>query len=439
MSGSPTALVDDAASVAELAAAIRRAGLFAIDLEFVSEDRYVPELALVQVAWGDPAAPEVAAVDPLGVDPRPLFELVADRSIEVVAHAARQDLGLLATTYAVTAYSFIDTQIAASFAGLPDQIGYGRMVQFLFGVMLDKGPQHTDWRRRPLSDRQLRYALDDVRHLLAARDALRLRLEQRGRLAWAREESQYLAESVSQRRPPEEVYRQVGGWATLKGQSLSVLRELAAWREREALSSNTPPSWILPDPVLVELARRAPRDAPELSRVRGVSAATARRHAPSILAAVEASNGRHVADAAPRPLGARAQAQVAMVTAILHARCGDADVPARLVGGRSDAEALVAWAEAESESAASAASGEPAPSAEPAAADPASAPTAEPRPTLLEGWRYEVAGRHALAWLRGETALVADPRAPGGLRAIDVAQPEVILGGSEDEATRRRT
>jgi ribonuclease D len=408
MGRSTTALVDEAAGVAELAREIRGAGAFAIDLEFVSEDRYVPELALVQVAWGDPAAPEVAAVDPLAADVRPLFDLVADPSVEVIAHAARQDLGLLTTTYAVTARGFVDTQIAASFAGLPDQIGYARLVQQLFGVALDKGPQHTDWRRRPLSDRQLRYALDDVRHLSAAWAALRTRLEARGRLAWAREESQRLAESVVQRRPPEELYRHVGGWLALKGAALSILRELAAWREREALTSNTPPSWIAADPVLLELARRAPREPGDLTRVRGVSAATARRHGEAILAAVAAAGGRPLDIETARPLGNRAQAQAAMVTAIVQARCSEADVPIRLVGGRSDAEALVAWCE-ESRATEGAGPAESAPEADRAV------------PILLEGWRFEVAGRHAIAWLRGETALAADPRAPGGLRSIDLA------------------
>jgi ribonuclease D len=436
MSRSPTALVDDSTGVAELAAAIRRAGAFAIDLEFVSEDRYVPELALVQAAWGDPAAPEVAAVDPLVVDPRPLFDLVADPAVDVVAHAARQDLGLLTTTYGVTARAFVDTQIASSFVGLPDQIGYARMVQHLFGVVLDKGPQHTDWRRRPLSDRQLRYALDDVRHLLPAWGALRQRLEERGRLAWAREESQRLAESVAQRRPPDEIYRQIGGWVALKAPALSVLRELAAWREREALASNTPPSWILADATLLELSRRAPRDPSDLARVRGLTGPAARRHADAILAAVAAASGRAVTTVAPRPLGARGQAQAAMVTAIVQARCGEADVPVRLVGGRSDAEALVIWWEvslAGAPGAGAPTDPETAPTGSQAQVAPAGTPgelgaKEAAAPMLLEGWRREVAGRHALAWLRGETALAADPSAPGGLRSIDLASADPDSG-----------
>lgn len=392
MSGDDTTrfLVADEARVALIAGELARAGAFAFDLEFVSEDRYVPELALVQLAWGDPAAPELAAIDPLAVDVRPIFDLVADPAIEVVAHAARQDLGLLATVYGVSAHNLIDTQIASAFAGLADQIGYARLVQHLFGAAIDKGHQHTDWKRRPLSDAQLRYAFDDVRHLPAAWRELAARLAARGRVAWAREESERLARGAAQRRTPEEAYRGVGGWTALRPPALAALRELAAWREREALGSNTPPSWIATDPVLLEIARRAPADLRELGRLRGVQSGLVRKHGEALLAALGRAAGQTLAVDAPPPLSPRGQAQAAMVAAIVQARASESDLPVRLVGARADAEALVA---------AFVDSG--------AGAGP-----------LAEGWRRELAGHDALAWLRGEVALAADPAAPGGVRII---------------------
>jgi ribonuclease D len=386
----PRGLVDDPAEVAAIAGQVASAGCFAFDLEFVSEDRYVPDLALVQLAWGDPDAPRLAAVDPLAVDVRPLLELVADPAVEVIAHAARQDLGLLTSGFSLSAQRLVDTQIASGFAGLADQIGYGRMVQQLFGATIDKGSQHTDWKRRPLSDKQLRYALDDVRYLLPAWRELRRQLEERGRVEWAREESERLARSAAQRRPPEESYRGVGGWTALRPPALAALRELAAWREREALASNTPPSWIATDPVLLELARRTPRDVRELGRIRGVQGGLVRKHGEVLIAALALAADQELAVDAPRPLGGRGQAHAAMVAAIVQARCSEADVPARLVGGRTDAEALVSWYEG------SAASGG----------------------VLMEGWRHQLAGADALAWLRGEVAIAADARAAGGVRII---------------------
>jgi len=392
VSGDDTArfLVDDAARVAAIAGEAARAGLFAFDLEFVSEDRYVPELALLQVAWGDPEAPELAAIDPLAVDVRPLVELVADPAIEVVAHAARQDLGLIAAAFGLTARRLVDTQIASAFAGLADQIGYARMAQKLFGASIDKGHQHTDWKRRPLSDAQLRYALDDVRHLLAAWRHLEAKLEERGRVDWAREESDRLARSSAQRRVPEEMYRGIGGWIGLRPGQLAGLRELTAWREREALGSNTPPSWIATDPVLLEIARRAPGDLRELGRVRGVQSGLVRKYGEALLAALARAAGQSLAVDAPPQLDPRAQAQAAMVSAIVQARAGEAGVPARLVGARGDAEALVAAFQASGTGAG----------------------------LLMEGWRHELAGRDALAWLRGEVALAADPAAAGGVRLL---------------------
>jgi ribonuclease D len=386
-------IVADTERVAELAAAIARAGSFAFDLEFVSEDRYVPELALVQVAWGDPDAPEVAAVDPLAVDPAPLFALVADPDVEVIAHAARQDLGLLATVYRIAAAGLVDTQIASSFVGLPDQVGYARMVQELTGQAIDKVHQHTDWKRRPLSEAQVAYALDDVRYLQRIWRELSARLAARGRLGWAVEESARLAAGAAVRRPPEEAYRSLGGWGALKGPGRALLRELAAWREREALASNTPPSWIAPDSALVDIARRAPGIASQLGRVRGLPGATVRRHGEAILAALARGAASEEPIDAPPSLGVRQQAQTALVLAIVQAKCASAELPVRLVGGRAECEALVVWFARQ----------------EGGAGDGGDV-------ALLEGWRAELCGNDAIAWLRGEVALVADPASPGGLR-----------------------
>lgn len=384
--------------MAEIAAAIARAGVFALDLEFVSQDRYVPDLALVQVAWGDPDRPEVAAVDPLAVSVEPLVRLVADPAIEVVAHAARQDLGLLAARFEVTAAALWDTQIASAFAGLPDQVGYARMVQELVGVSLDKGSQFTNWQRRPLSHTQVYYALADVEHLLAARRVLEERLRERGRLGWAAEESTRLAQGAARRRAPEELYRTIGGAAGLDGASLAVVRELAAWREREALSSNTPPSWLASDQALVELARRAARrgDA-DLGKVRGLPPATARSHGQALRRALELGLSSPPPERVLRNQKPQAQAQAAMVGAIVQARAGDADLPVRLVGGRADHEALVEWHAA------------------------GAAEDQRGEVALAGGWRHELAGRDALAWLAGEIALAADPERPGGVRIIPIS------------------
>ncbi|HEX5759922.1 MAG TPA: HRDC domain-containing protein, partial [Thermoanaerobaculia bacterium] len=286
MTASPPQPLTQPADVAALAKDLAAAGQFALDLEFVSESRYVPELALVQVAWGDVAKPEVAAVDPLAVDPRPVVELAGDPAVPTLLHAGQGDLALLAHLYGTRGAAVLDTQIAAAFLGFGEQVGYAPLVERLLGTKLDKTAQFTQWARRPLTPEQLAYALDDVRYLPRVWGELARRLAVRGRLGWVEEESRRMAETAARRPPPEETFRRIKGWTNLNPRQLGALRALAAWREREALAGNRPPSWILQEGPLLALARRPPKSEAALEEVRGVSEATARRHGRDIVAAL---------------------------------------------------------------------------------------------------------------------------------------------------------
>ena len=387
--------------VAALTAELRAAGRFFLDLEFVSEDRYLPEPGLVQVAWGDPRAPQVAAVDPLAADVRPLAELVADPEVTVVLHSAQADLALLAERFGVVARSVYDTQVAAAFAGLGDQVGYAGLAERLLGVAIDKGSQFTDWLRRPLSERQLRYALDDVRHLPALWAELERRLQESGRLAWVAEESRRLAEQAAARADPETLYRKVPGWERLKPRSLGALRALAAWRERQARASNTPPRWLLAERVMLEVARRLPRSRRDLEAARGLKESAVRRHGDAVLEAVRAGAEEPLAPPRPPPpLPERAQAWVPLVSGLVQARCREAGIAPRFVLTKSAAEELVRWwlrrAKAGEEG------------------------SAEPALPLLAGWRRELAGAAALDWLAGRAALAADADSSSGLRVVEL-------------------
>ena len=389
--------VEDARKVREIAAELRRAGRFALDLEFVSESRYVPELCLVQVGWGDPDAPEVAAIDPLAADPLPVLGLVADPEVEVVLHSAQGDLALLGTRLGLAGRNVVDTQVAAAFLGLGDQVGYAGLVEELRGTTIDKAHQFTDWCRRPLSDDQLRYALDDVRHLPAIWRELSERLAARGRLGWAAEESAAVARTAATRTEPEEMYRRIRGHERLKPAALGALRALAAWREREALASNRPPSWLVKDPTLLEIARRLPERPAELRGIRGLSEGAARRHGRVIVEAVRTGHGDPPPLAPhPRRLPGRARGWGSLVAGLVQARCREADVAPRFVASRADADALVRWwVEGGAE-------GEP-----------------EPDLPLLSGWRRELAGQAALDWLAGQTAIAADPASASGLKLVE--------------------
>lgn len=385
------ALIATPEEVAAIAEAIRGAGSFALDLEFMTESRYVAELSLVQVGWGDPEAPEVRAIDPLKVDARPIADLVGDPTVETVIHSAQADLALVGAVFGIRGRGIVDTQIAAAFLGLGDQIGYAALVERTAGVYIDKGSQFTEWSRRPLTDEQVKYALDDVRYLPDSWQQLRVDLEAQGRLPWVMQECDRLAETWAERTPPEEMYRRVRGWNGLRRKSQGALRALATWREEEALRVNRPPSWLLNDRTMLEIARRPPRDLAELRSVRGLGEGTAQRYGKALLDAVERGqeDPPPEEDTPPRVpnLG---QSWPAILSGIVQARCREASIAPRFVATRREIDDLIAWWLVGDRS-------------------------KEPDLPLLDGWRRELVGADLLNWLQGKTAVVVDPDSEAGL------------------------
>lgn len=402
--------IDDSREVERVARAAAAAGLFALDLEFVSESRYLPNLCLLQLAWGDPEAPEAVLVDPLAADPRPIVDLVADPEVDVVLHSAQGDLALLAQRFDIEGRAVWDSQVAAGFLGLGDQVGYASLVEQLTGIVLDKAAQFTNWCRRPLSAEQLRYAVDDVWYLPRMWRELERRLEERGRLGWVAEESARVARVAATRPPPEEMYRRVKGWERLPPEAREAVRALAAWRERQALATNKPPQWLLRDAALLEVARRRPHNTAELRHVRGVHEDTVRRFGRELLAVLaEGAEPPEVPPRRPR-LPAQADRWGAQLSGFLQERCRQAEVAPRFVASRADAEALVRWwVERENE--------DPPDLAE------------EPDLPLLSGWRRELAGQAALEWLAGRRAVAAG----------DEAEAAADGGAAADGEARRRS
>ena len=388
------ALVTTAEGVEAVADGIRAAGAFTLDLEFVPEGRYVPDLGLVQVGWdggGGIDSLTVAAIDPLAVDPTPVLTLVGDPEIETITHAAQGDLAILAHRFSVHAQALRDTQIAAAFLGFGDQIGYAPLVESTIGVHLEKGSQYTEWLRRPLTSEQLTYALDDVRYLGMIWEQQRQALSDDGRLQSVLEECARLAETAASRPPPEEAYRRVKGWSGLRSRPLGALRQLAAWREREARRSNRPPSRVLNDRSMLELARAAPSSEDGLHAVRGVDSGIVRHHGDKLIRAIREGG----ADPPPRdhvrkPLPPQGEVWAAALHGLVRARALAASVAPRFVGPRSEIEAVVRWwIEGDRD-------------------DPPDLP-------LLRGWRRDLVGDAILSWLRGDAALVVDPNSPGGI------------------------
>lgn len=381
-------VITDDARVAEIAAEIAAAGRLYFDLEFVSEARLVPDLALLQVAWGEAEAGCAALIDCVACDPSPVLAQISAPEVETVAHAAKQDLGLLATRYQVSATQLWDTQIAAAFVGLGDQIGYGKLVKEVVGVELDKGQQFTAWLTRPLTPDQLEYALNDVLYLPRIWDTLRGRLEERARLEWVREESLLLAAGAVGTLADDEAFTGIKGWRGLDPRGAGSLRALAAWRQRTARDKNKPLSWVLPDKAMLDLCRARAKSEGDLRRVRGIGDGTVRRYGDEILERIREGARTPIPRdprGAPAALSPHGVVWAAVVSAMVQSRCAEAEVAPRFAGTRADVEELVAWFEA-------------------GGGD-------ESAIGLLQGWRRELVGADALAWLRGERVITAQPGA----------------------------
>jgi len=386
VSGSePARYLRTRSEIAELAAEARAEGRCALDVEFIRENTFFPQLALVQVA----TAGRAVLIDPLenGVDLAPIDELVLDPAVTKVLHAASQDLEIFFYRTGEPPRRIFDTQIAGALCGLGHQSSYGAMVERTLGLTLAKGESYTDWLRRPLSAKQEKYALDDVRPLLAAHDVLVERLRAKGRLGWAEEETHHYEERATWETPPEQLYRRVKRFGTLDPRSLAILRELAIWREEEARGRDRPRRTIVTDETLVELARSAPRSEDDLSRLRGLHPREAKRSARSLLAAVE--RGLAVPAGARPSIGRKdrlspeAEAMLDILQAVLRALCRAEEVAPPIVASGDDVENLVR--------------------------DHFAGGVHTSECALLTGWRRELVGEELVRFIEGQVSIHLDP------------------------------
>lgn len=256
-------IVESASALEALADGIRRAGAFALDTEFIPENRLIPELGLVQVATAD----REAVVDPLAVpDLKPLFDLVADPAVRKVVHSGKHDFDIFHELGGVVPRNIFDTQVAAAVIGHQRklQIGLRTLVAGFVGRDLSKQEQMSNWLARPLTPRQVEYAISDVRYLLPLEAKLRERARSLGRREWLEEEMRRLSANESYGPPaPEQYYRELDG-PGFTAEQRGALRALTAWRERQARQANRPRGKILKDGVVRDLARRGPRNAEQL-------------------------------------------------------------------------------------------------------------------------------------------------------------------------------
>ncbi len=336
-------LVTDTAGLGTCCARLAQMPRVGLDTEFVGEDTYHPKLCLIQLA-----TPEALyLIDPFAFadeELRPLWELLADPARVVVLHAGREEIRLCHRSIGRTPGNVFDLQIAAGLVGMVYPVGYGTLVGEVLGQRLNKGETLTEWRTRPLTRSQVRYAFDDVRFLLPIWQRLNARLEELGRLEWAREDFARLCTQATPEEPGQpagDKWRKLRGAGSLDRRRLGVLRELFRWREDEATRGNRPPRTIVRDDLLVEIARRNLKDEHELHVVRGL----ARRYAASLWQAIERARALP-AEELPVPADREQDpVQVALISGVLAAAlvdyCNALRVAPNLVASNQDVKQLV--------------------------------------------------------------------------------------------------
>jgi len=372
-------IIRDTNSLRAFCDAARAQDFVCIDTEFMRESTFFSILCLVQLATLE----DEAIVDPQAdnIDLEPLKELLLDDGVTKVLHAARQDMEIFYRICDAVPSPIFDTQIAGMACGLGDSAGYGALVKARLDINLDKGARFTDWSRRPLSEKQLSYALADVTHLRDLYPDMRAELEEAKRLGWVLEEmSQHMQEDLYTFEP-EEAWQRLKLRGTKK-HYLASLKAAAAWRERQAIKKDIPRRRVLKDDAIYDLAQQRPRTIEALAKLRGIprgfeKSSSAKDLVESLSAALD--NAEDYAPPAPKvkhmppSLGPR----IEMLKTLLRLRTEVQGVATRLVANARNIEQLAAFGE-------------------------------RAEIDALKGWRREIFGQDALDMLRGKIALRLD-------------------------------
>ncbi|GGC41562.1 ribonuclease D [Novosphingobium marinum] len=369
-------LITESAALADLCARLAKSEFVAVDTEFMRENTYWPELCLVQIANTE----EAAAIDPLakGIDLKPLFDLLTDNEeVLKVFHAGGQDVEIVYNFTGRTPHPIFDTQIAMMAVSQSEQIGYSNLVESWLGLTIDKGARFTDWSRRPLTERQIEYAIGDVTHLSKIFPRILKKLIKTGRGEWLNVEMEKLADPDNYGNDPSEAWKRIKA----PGRNpvvLGRLKALADWREREAQDKNIPRGRIARDETLADIASHPPKKQADLAKVRGLSAGwkdnEIGKRLMSTLENAKPLPDDEMPQRAPRgaPLGKEGALVADLLKLLLKIRAREIDVAARLLARSDDLEALASGI--------------------------------RKNLPLLEGWRFEQFGRDAVELVEGKLA-----------------------------------
>ena len=373
----PMTLITETSKLIDACERFSRDSFLAIDTEFMRERTYYPQLCLIQIAGKD----EAITVDALAteINLNPILDLMANHKIIKVFHACRQDMEIFFNLNRQIPFPVFDTQIGAMVCGYGESVGYDKLVRQITGVQIDKSSRFTDWSHRPLSKQQLNYALSDVTHLRTVYESLLNQLEKNGRINWLNEEFQNVLNPKTYDIPLDQI------WKRLKIKNgrpkfLILVRELCAFREKEAQSRNIPRNRVIRDDVLLDIAARSPRSSVDLAKVRSLSTQFAEgRLGKSILRVVAEASNIPESDAPQLDKLNKTKPQkpalIELLKVLLKHKSEDNNVAQKLIASTADLEAI-----AENDNA---------------------------NVLALNGWRKDVFGDDALLLKSGKIALSA--------------------------------
>lgn len=370
-------VITDSKALSEFCGRVTRSDYITVDTEFIRDKTYYPKLCLIQIASKD----EAAVIDPLAddIDLKPVFDLMKNTKITKVFHAARQDIEIFYLLSGHMPEPIFDTQVAAAVCGYGEQIGYEALVQDIVRAELDKSSRFTDWSARPLSEKQLSYALSDVTHLRTIYDMLKDKIDSSGRAAWIEEEHAYLTNPALYDINPEDAWKRMK-YGNLRPKNVAVLRELARWREIEARKANVPRGRIVKDDALIEIAISAPRKEADLARLRSMAGGLSKTKVAAILQAVETALALPASEypqfKQPKRRSDTGSA-LAMLQLLLKVSAEAHQIAAPMIASKDDLEAL------------------------------ALGNTEGP---ILQGWRYDIFGKKAQALMEGKLKLSLNPK-----------------------------
>ena len=319
-----------------LSRTLSRHDRIAVDTEFMREKTYFAQLCLIQIATPD----EIWCVDPLtSNDGSEFWQAFLSRSW--VLHSARQDIEVLYQSAARMPAAIFDTQVAAALLGLPPQIGYAGLVKQLFDIEMDKSHTRADWTRRPLPDGFLRYAAEDVEHLLPAAEKLAEDLDKLRRLDWALQDSALLLNPGLYETGGDQAIDRLKGARNFRGRRRGAAMRLAAWREQEAIERNRPRQWIMRDAVLLEIADRRPNSISQLKRIDGLSEKLVKRIGEALLAELEAAGHDEIDYRPPGPPDEAQKALLKEMQAKVAACAAELDLAPETIASKRELSAVI--------------------------------------------------------------------------------------------------